>query len=135
MPVYEGGGGAVRQCPNLIAFVIRTRGFPNISQKHFSVIVSGYSTTNDRSTRDSVSAEKSVGILHTARIDADAVIVDFADDTSAIFTSEQLLSLIPERLKTEFEPPQDWGGFPQFVPRRVPSSATKWRNRLLADVS
>ena len=30
---------------------------------------------------------KFVGILHTARIDADAVIVDFADDTSAVFTS------------------------------------------------
>ena len=53
---------------------------------------------------------KFVGILHTARIDADAVIVDFADDTSAVFTSEQLLSLAPERLETEFEPPQDWGG-------------------------
>lgn len=51
-----------------------------------------------------MSAAKSVDILHTARVDADAVIVDFADDTSAIFTSEQLLSLAPARLKRNLNP-------------------------------
>jgi hypothetical protein len=54
--------------------------------------------------------KKPLKILNSDRIDGDALIVDFADDTSAIFTSEQLIALAPQRLKTEFELPSEWGG-------------------------
>jgi hypothetical protein len=51
-----------------------------------------------------------IKILHIQKVDEDAVLVDFGDDTVAIFTSEQLIALAPRRIQSELDIPEDWGG-------------------------